>query len=107
MPEMAETLVAVLLPDGRCLALAPEALRAALAAGSALGLAAPPVAVPATTTERWMNSEEIGELIGIHSTTVEGMAKRGEIPSMRAGKALRFKLSEVEAAIRARTANGL
>jgi len=96
-------LVAIILPDGRCLALAPEALRAALAAGEAFGLAATPPTKNAAAPERWLTSEQIAELIGVHSTTVEAMAKRGEIPSIRAGKALRFKFSEVEAAIGART----
>ena len=95
-------MVAIFLPDGRALALDPEALRAALAAGAAMGLV-PPVPTTTNTPERWLNSEELGGLLGLHSTTIEGMAKRGEIPHMRAGKALRFKASEVEAAIRART----
>ncbi len=106
MPEMTD-LVAILLPDGRCLALAPEALRAALATGTAMGLAATTPAQDPPTPERLLNSEELAALLGIHSTTVEGMAKRGEIPSIRAGKALRFEPSVVKAALKARTANGL
>jgi excisionase family DNA binding protein len=96
-------MVAIFLPDGRALALAPEALRAALAAGAAMGLGA---AVLATTTtpERWLNSEELGGLLGIHSTTVEAMAKRSEIPHIRAGKALRFEASAVKAALKSRAA---
>jgi excisionase family DNA binding protein len=95
--------VAIFLPDGRALALAPDALRAALAAGEALGLTAGVAHPTAAAPERWLNSEELGRVIGVHSTTVEAMAKRDEIPSERFGKALRFKVSEVEAKIRART----
>ena len=103
---MTAALVAIFLPDGRVLALPPEQLRAALAAGEALGLAVTATAVAnSTAPERWLNSEELAELIGIHSTTVEAMAKRDEIPSIRAGKALRFKLSEVETSIKAQAKN--
>jgi excisionase family DNA binding protein len=100
---MSAALVAIFLPDGRVMALPADQLRAALAAGEGLGLAAQvtTAAVQSATPERWLNSEELGELIGIHATTVEGMARAKTIPSIRAGKALRFKLSEVEAAIKA------
>jgi excisionase family DNA binding protein len=101
-PEVAAALVVIPLPDGRWLGLSAEALQEALARGAALGLGATATAPTAATPERWLTSEELGALIGLHSTTVEAMSKRGEIPSMRAGKALRFKASEVEAAIRAR-----
>jgi excisionase family DNA binding protein len=95
-------LVAVFLPDGRVLALPPEQLRAALAAGAALGLGQHHEEAPLLSgaPERWVNSEELAALIGVHATTIEGMAKRQEIPSIRAGKALRFKVSEVEAALK-------
>jgi excisionase family DNA binding protein len=99
---MSAALVAIFLPDGRVLALPPETLRAALAAGEDLGLGqGAALVVAGNTPERWLTSEELGALIGVHSTTVEGMARDKKIPSIRAGKALRFKLSEVEAAIKA------
>jgi hypothetical protein len=96
-------LVAIILPDGRVLALAPEALRAALAAGAELGFGAVEAAtVPAsTTTERWLTSQELQAATSIHSTTWEARAKSGDAPCLRIGKSLRFKLSEIEAAIRA------
>lgn len=101
---MGTAVVAVFLPDGRVLALAPEALRAALAAGEELGLATAGVSSAANSAapERWLNSEELGELIGIHSTTVEAMARAETIPAIRAGKALRFEPSAVKAALKQR-----
>jgi excisionase family DNA binding protein len=103
---MNAALIAIFLPDGRVLALAPEALRAAVAAGAELGLGAvEAVPVPTSTTERWLTSEELQAATGIHSTTWEARAKSGEIPCLRVGKSLRFKLSEVEAAIRATNTN--
>jgi excisionase family DNA binding protein len=101
------SLIAVPLPDGRWLALTPDALRAALDAALALGLG--PSASPAGSTaagasfERLVDSEELGKLLGVHSTTVEGLAKAGTIPSIRCGKALRFEPSTVKAALKART----
>jgi excisionase family DNA binding protein len=99
-------LVAVPLPDGRWIALPPEALREAVAAAAAMGLRvnAAPAGTADAATERLMNSEEIAELLGIHSTSVEAMAKAGTIPSIRVGaKALRFEPSAVKAALRARS----
>jgi excisionase family DNA binding protein len=94
-------LVAIPLPDGRWIGLSAEALQEALTRGAALGLGAgSAAAVPGAAPEKWLTSEELGGLIGIHSTTIEGMSKRGELPCLRVGKALRFKASEVEAAIR-------
>jgi hypothetical protein len=95
-------LIAIFLPGGRVLALAPEALRAALAAGETLGLGtAAAVPMPTSTAERWLTSEELQAATGVHSTTWESKAKTGDVPCLRVGKSLRFKLSEVEAAIRA------
>jgi excisionase family DNA binding protein len=95
-------MVAIPMPDGRWLALSPEGLRSALAAGEALGLAVTaPVSPGNTAPEGWMNSEELGELLGLHSTTIEAMAKAQKIPSIRVGKALRFEPSAVKAALRA------
>lgn len=55
---------------------------------------------PVSLAERWLTSQEMAELTGIGSTTWEGLAKRGEIPHVRCGKALRFVLSEVRAALK-------
>jgi excisionase family DNA binding protein len=93
-------LIAVPLGDGRWLALTSEALREAVAAAQNLGLG--PVAGPVSGTgiEPLLNSEDMAKLLGIHSTTVEGMARTGAIPSIRIGKALRFEPSAVKAALR-------
>ena len=96
-------LVAVPLPDGRWLALAPEVLREALDLAQSLGLG-PIVArgiapVAAHGTESWLTSEQLAAVTGIHSTTWEARAKAGEVPCKRLGKLLRFKLSDVEARI--------
>lgn len=100
-------LVAVPMPDGRWLALAPDALRAALDAAIALGLGPNASADGSTAAvavfERLVDSEELGKLWGVHSTTVEGLAKAGTIPSIRCGKALRFEPSAAKAALKART----
>jgi excisionase family DNA binding protein len=107
---MTSELVAVPLPDGRWLALTPEALREALVAGGQLGLgkagAAPSAATVAPADEPLMNSEELGAVLGLHSTTVEGMAARGEIPSIRIGRALRFEPAAVKEALRAAKTKG-
>jgi len=101
-------LVALPLPDGRWLALEPEVLREALDAAQSMGLGPTAPASPAggngsLTPERWLTSDQLGELTGIHSTTWEAKAKSGEVPCKRVGKLLRFRLSEVEAALKAIT----
>ena len=98
---MKETTVAVPLADGRWLGLTVEEFRAAVARGAALGLspAAPGVSFEPANSEQLLNSREMGKLLGIHDTTIEARAKRGQIPCVRIGKALRFKASAVLAAL--------
>jgi excisionase family DNA binding protein len=107
---MSASLIAIPLGDGsgRWIALPPETLREALVAAQTLGLSSssPTSATPGDVSERWLTSEELQKLTGVHSTTWEAKAKAREVPSLRVGKALRFKLSEVEGAIRAGKANG-
>jgi excisionase family DNA binding protein len=97
--------IALPLPDGRWIALTPETLREGLDAARGFGLEsnAAPVVPANGVAERWLTSEELGELTSVHSTTWESKAKSGEVPHLRVGKSLRFRLSEVEAALRART----
>jgi hypothetical protein len=97
-------LIALPLPDGRWLALAPDALRAALDAAQTLGLgssASPVNSTAGAAVERLVDSEELGKLFGMHPTTVEAMAKAGKIPSIRCGKLLRFEPSSAKAALKA------
>ena len=103
-------LVALPLADGRWVAIPAGELSAALDRAAALGLGANAVPAQAPVAghiaERWLDSRELAELTGIHDTTLEGWAKTGAIPHIRAGKALRFKATEVEAALRARSRAG-
>jgi excisionase family DNA binding protein len=99
---MADQVIAVPLPDGRWLALEEGVLRDALSRAEALGFKTPaPTEIRGVpeSSERWLTSTELGEVLKVHSTTLEAMAKAGTIPSARVGKLLRFKASLVEAAI--------
>jgi hypothetical protein len=94
--------VIVFLPDGRPLALGEAEFRAALAAGEAFAAPAqPPVAGQGSAPERLLDSRQLGELLGVGDTWLEGAAKRGDIPSVRIGKALRFEPAAVLAVLRA------
>jgi len=95
-------LLAIPLPDGRWIGLTPEAFASALEAGSALGLGPATTSIAAGPPEPLLNSEQMAALVGVHSTTIEAMAKRDEIPSVRIGKALRFEPSAVKAKLRNR-----
>ena len=97
--------VAVCLPDGRWLLLGEEAFAAALEAGRAIS---PPGVVPVAgqaEPEPWLTSAQLSALTQVGDTTLEAWAKQGVIPCIRAGKALRFRHSEVLAALRPRHAD--
>ena len=99
--------IALFLQDGRPLALSQEELAAALRRGADLGLgatAATTALAPARAVERWLTSRELAALTGVSDTWWEGAAARGEVPHMRAGKSLRFRLSDVEQTLKARHA---
>jgi excisionase family DNA binding protein len=104
MSAVGEVLVLVKLPDGSCAAFGMEALAEARARAASMGFGKEQgvAGVSAATEERWLDSRQLAALTGIGDTTLEGLARTGTIPSLRAGKALRFKLSEVEKALRAR-----
>lgn len=96
---MADVLV-LPLPDGGCIALDTVALAAARARAAELGFGRAQTAEPsAASGERWLTSQELAAATGIGDTTWEALAKRGEVPHLRCGKALRFLLSEVRAAL--------
>jgi hypothetical protein len=94
--------VIVFLPDGRPLALGEAEFRAALVAGEAFAAPAQaPFAGQGEASERLIDSRQLGELLGVGDTWLEGAAKRGEIPSVRIGKALRFEPAAVLGVLRA------
>jgi excisionase family DNA binding protein len=98
------SLIAIPLPDGRWLALEPAELQLALIRGAEMGLSPAktvPPPVPAATEEKLVNSRELAAIVGVGDTTLEAKAARGEIPSYRIGKALRFNVADVKAALKA------
>jgi excisionase family DNA binding protein len=97
---MSGDLIAIPLPDGRWLGLTREALQAALAAGTALGLGPSQSAETDAADSPFASSEQVGAMMGVHSTTVEAMAKAGTIPSIRVGRLLRFEPAAVKASLR-------
>lgn len=47
-----------------------------------------------------VSAREVSGRFGIHAETVRRWARAGKIPAFRAGRAWRFDLDEVEAALR-------
>lgn len=47
-------------------------------------------------SDRLLNARELGELFGFSPSTVLDMWERGELPGFKIGRAVRFRLSEVE-----------
>jgi excisionase family DNA binding protein len=95
-------LVVVPLADGRWLALETAQFHDALDAARGLGLGprSSSSQVAGTENEPLLNSEDMAKLLGIHSTTLESLAKAATIPSIRIGRVLRFEPSAVKAALR-------
>jgi excisionase family DNA binding protein len=95
-----ETLIAVAC-GARTILLTQEEIAAGVARATALGLAEPAQTMTSTagSEERWLTSRELAQLTGVGDTSLEAMARAGRIPCIRAGKALRFKASAVEAAL--------
>jgi excisionase family DNA binding protein len=91
----------VLLPlaDGRWLALAPEVFRDALAAGSAL-MGAPASPAPVSEAEPLLDAGELAQALNLPKSCVYERARRGDFPSVRVGKHLRFRRSHVLEALR-------
>jgi excisionase family DNA binding protein len=97
-----ETFIAVAM-GAKTLLLTAEEVKAAVARAAERGLGETTPNVTSTApSERWLNSRELAALTGIGDTTLEQWAREERIPSIRAGKALRFKASAVEAALAAR-----
>lgn len=98
---MKETFIAVAV-GAKTLLLTAEEVRTGVARAASMGLVeATQNVTSAVPSERWLNSRELSELTGIGDTSLEAMARDNRIPSIRVGsRALRFKFSEVEAALR-------
>ena len=104
-----EPVIGIPLGDGTWIALEATALAAARRRAGELGLTPAPVSntAPAASSmvERWLDSREMAAATGISDGWWEGAAKRGEVPHMRAGKHLRFRLSDVAGVLKARHAD--
>jgi excisionase family DNA binding protein len=99
---MKETTFIAIAFGSRTALLTEAELRAGLVRAADMGLVKPTQNVTSTVpSERWLNSRELAQLTGIGDTTLEQWAREERIPSIRAGKALRFKASAVEAALAA------
>ena len=51
--------------------------------------------------EPLLDSKEAARLLGIHSKTLQQMARRGEVPAVRVGRFWRFRASVLDGWIRA------
>lgn len=49
--------------------------------------------------EQFITAPQLAEVLGLHPETVYHFARSGVIPSFKIGKALRFRVSEVEACL--------
>jgi excisionase family DNA binding protein len=52
------------------------------------------------TREDVMTAAEVGELLGIPTSTVYGLARNGTLPSARLGRTVRFLRDDVEGVLR-------
>lgn len=57
--------------------------------------------------EAWVKKKEIAEHLGISLRTVNYWMRRGELPYVRMGRAIRFKISLIDETLRRRTRGGL
>jgi excisionase family DNA binding protein len=49
------------------------------------------------TFEPLLDDKQVGELLGLHSKTVQRLARDGEIPSIRIGRKWRYRATALEA----------
>jgi len=85
----------VLVPWGNAfLRLTPAEFSAAMGRGLAAGPISAP-AQPPGTGEGLLDSRAMSERLGVSEEQVEALARRGEIPSVRVGRYLRFDPVEV------------
>jgi len=91
------------LPDGRWLALSPEAFREALAAGAVAACASGAAGSDHDNAEPLLDAEGLAASLSLPVTWIEQAARESRIPSLQAGRWRRFNRSAVE---RALSANG-
>lgn len=95
---MTETIL-VPLPDGSWLALDRELLdRALLRGAEVMGRPAAP-AVPQSADEHLLDAAGLATCLNVPVTWIEQSARDGRIPSVRVGRRVRFRRTDVEAAI--------
>lgn len=89
---MSETVVLVPLPDGRTLGLELEAYHAALKLGGSMSPAAGQQAAP-TPADEVLDAAGMQERTGVPSTWWLEAARRGDVPHLRCGKYVRFRVA--------------
>lgn len=52
------------------------------------------------TDERYLSTEEVAEHFSVSAMTIYRLANAGRIPHIRVGRSFRFRLGEVEKALR-------
>jgi excisionase family DNA binding protein len=57
--------------------------------------------LPPQTFERLLTDREAGALLGLHAKTVQKLARTGELPAYRLGRYWRYRLSDLEAWVKA------
>ncbi len=80
------------------LAIEPEALREALAAGAEFA-PRPTASAAASTPEPLLDAEALAQALNVPATWVESAARTGKIPAIYCGRYPRFRRSAVEAAL--------
>jgi hypothetical protein len=94
--------VMVLIPSVGILALDEEVYRRALEEGFKFS---PPPEPKEDPNERWLDSQQLGDVLQIPVTWIEQQAREGNIPSLSFGRRRRYRRSAVESAIKQRNIN--
>ena len=47
--------------------------------------------------EKLLSTDQVADYLGVSTRTVARLVQRGELPAFRVGRALRFKLADLEA----------
>ena len=94
--------VLIPLPGVGTLALDEEAYRRALEEGAKFNPLPEPTTDP---NERYLDSQQLADILQVPVTWIEQQAREGNIPSLPCGRRRRYRRSAVEAAIRHRNIN--